>query len=170
MNEPIQERLAKAVAGLERTRQAVAAAEERLRGADITVRSGDRSVEVTVNAQGQLVDVRFLDGRYRTMGAPQLTAAVLEAARQAQAEMARTVLDTFRPLSETVGGRPHIEGSGVDWGDVFGPLLDTVERGSAGRGGASDRLRDEITEDGEDPAPVTRAEDRTSRTSRPRRQ
>ncbi|MEU3599342.1 YbaB/EbfC family nucleoid-associated protein [Streptomyces sp. NPDC006798] len=152
MSEPIRERLAEAVARLERTQQAVAAAESRLRGAAVTVRSGDRSVEVTVNAQGQLSDLRFLDGKYRTMGAVQLAAAVLDAARQGQAEMARTVLDTFQPLSETVGDRPRIEGSGVDWGQVFGPLLDSAGLGAAGtgRGGGSRRLRDEITEDGED--------------------
>ncbi|MFE0423170.1 YbaB/EbfC family nucleoid-associated protein [Streptomyces sp. NPDC058953] len=162
MSEPIRERLAEAVARLERTQRAVADAERRLRGAAVTVRSGDRSVEVTVNAQGQLADLRFLDGKYRTMGAAQLSAAVIEAARQGQAEMARTVLDTFQPLSETVGDQPRIEGSGVDWGEVFGPLLDSAERGpaGAGRGGASDRLRDEITEDGEEGAPVPRPGDR----------
>ncbi|QDY80310.1 YbaB/EbfC family nucleoid-associated protein [Streptomyces qinzhouensis] len=160
MTEPIQERLAEAVARLEQTQRAVAAAEQRLRGAGVTVRSRDRSVEVTVDSRGQLADVRFLDGKYRTMGASQLTAAVLEAARQGQAEMARTVLDTFQPLSEAVGGRPRIEGSGVDWGQVFGPLVETVERGAAGRGGTSHRLRDAITEDGDETGPVTRTEDR----------
>ncbi|MFI1829722.1 YbaB/EbfC family nucleoid-associated protein [Streptomyces sp. NPDC020412] len=159
MNEPIQERLAKAVARLEQTRQAVAAAEQQLRSSSVTVRSRDRSVEVTVNSQGHLTDLRFLDGKYRTMGSAQLAAAVIEAARQGQAEMARTVLDAFQPLSETVGDRPHIEGSGVDWGNVFGPLLETVERGGAGRG-ASDRLRDEITEDGDEGGPAARPEDR----------
>ncbi|ANW21398.1 YbaB/EbfC family nucleoid-associated protein [Streptomyces clavuligerus] len=161
MSEPIQERLAKAVARLEETRRAVADAERRLRDSSVTVRSRDRSVEVTVDARGRLADVRFLDGKYRTMGASQLAAAVLESARRGQAEMARTVLHTFQPLSETVGDRPHIEGSGVDWGDVFGPLLETVERGE-GRGGASDWLRDEITdEDGEEHLPAARPEHRT---------
>lgn len=160
MNEPIQERLAKAVAQLEQTRQAVAVAEQRLRASSVTVRSRDRSVEVTVNSQGHLADLRFLDGKYRTMGPTQLAAAVIEAARQGQAEMARTVLDVFQPLSETVGDRPHVEGSGVDWGNVFGPLLETVERGGAARGAASDRLRDEITEDGEEGGPEARPEDR----------
>ncbi|MCX4966941.1 YbaB/EbfC family nucleoid-associated protein [Streptomyces sp. NBC_00654] len=160
MSEPIQERLAEAVARLEQTQRAVAAAERRLQSSSVTVRSRDRSVEVTVNSQGHLSDVRFLDGKYRTMGASQLAAAVVEAARQGQAEMARTVLHTFQPLSETVGGRPHIEGSGVDWGDIFGPLLETVRQGAAGRGGASDRLRDAITEDDEESSDAPRPEDR----------
>lgn len=151
MTEPIEDRLAKARAHLEETQQAVARAQEQLSTAQATVRSRDRSVEVTVSAQGQLSEVKFLDGKYRTMGAAQLSASVMEAARQAQAEMAQTVLDAFQPLSERPRSlRPHIEGSGVDWDNIFGPLLDTVERGSAARRGASDKLRDEITEDTED--------------------
>ncbi|KAF2775043.1 YbaB/EbfC family nucleoid-associated protein [Streptomyces sp. OM5714] len=147
MNEPINERLAKAMARLEETRNAVKSAEDRLRSVTATARSGDRSVEITVNAQGHLAEVRFLDGKYRTLGAAQLAASVVEASRRAQADMAQKVLDEFRPLSETQGERPHVEGSGVDWDDIFGPLLHTVERGRNVRPGVSDRLRDEITED-----------------------
>lgn len=149
MKESIKDRLAKAVANLEETQKAVALAREQLSVASATMRSSDRSVEVTVNAQGHLSEVKFLDGKYRTMGAAQLSASLIEAARQAQAEMAQTVLKTFQPLSETPGLRPQIEGSGVDWDEIFGPLIQTVERGAAARGGASDKLRDEITEDGE---------------------
>ncbi|MFF7391176.1 YbaB/EbfC family nucleoid-associated protein [Streptomyces scabiei] len=137
------------MAHLEETQNAVARAKEQLRTASATARSRDRSVEVVVDAQGHLSEMKFLDGKYRTMGAAQLSASVIEAARQAQAEMAQIVLNTFQPLSETAGARPHIEGSGVDWDQIFGPLTETVERGAAARRGASDGLRDEITEDGE---------------------
>ncbi|MFI2378273.1 YbaB/EbfC family nucleoid-associated protein [Streptomyces sp. NPDC018964] len=149
MTEPIKERLARAMAQLEETRQAVDQAQQQLRTATVTVRSRDRSVEVTVNSQGHLGEVRFLGGKYRTMGAAQLSAAVAEAAHQAQADMARMVLEAFRPLSETPGVQPRIEGSGIEWEDVFGPLLDTVAKGADARRRADDRLRDEITEDGE---------------------
>ncbi|MGW6455757.1 YbaB/EbfC family nucleoid-associated protein [Streptomyces sp. NPDC055078] len=154
MTEPIQVRLANAVARLEQTRQAVAATEERLRAASVTVRSRDRSVEVTVDAQGHLAEVRFLDGKYRAMGAAQLAAAVIEAAREGEAKMARTVMETFRPLADSIGDRPHVEGSRADWDNMFGPLLDSIERGETARRGAGDRLRDEITEDGEPTPPA----------------
>ncbi|NJQ02995.1 YbaB/EbfC family nucleoid-associated protein [Streptomyces zingiberis] len=149
MSDSIEDRLAKAVAHLEATKQAAARAQEQLSQASVTVRSRDRSVEVTVNAQGGLGEVKFLDGKYRTMGAAQLSASVMEATRQAQAEMARTVMETFRPLSETEGDRPYIEGSGIDWDDLFGPLMATVEEAETGRPSASDKLRDEIIEDGD---------------------
>jgi DNA-binding protein YbaB len=149
MTDSIKDRLAKAIADMQETTKAVARAQDRLSRATATARSRDRSVEVTVDAQGQLSEVKFLDGKYRTMGAAQLAAAVMEAARQSQAEMARMVLDTFQPFSETVGDRPHIEGLGIDWDGIFGPLKDTAERGTSARHGTSDGLRDEIHEDGE---------------------
>ncbi|MGO4750479.1 YbaB/EbfC family nucleoid-associated protein, partial [Streptomyces sp. 2MCAF27] len=94
MKDSIKDRLAKAVANLEETQMAVARAREQLSVASATVRSRDRSVEVTVNSQGQLSEVKFLDGKYRAMGAAQLSASVIEAAQQAQAEMAQMVLNT----------------------------------------------------------------------------
>jgi DNA-binding protein YbaB len=148
-SESIKERLAKARADLEKTEKAVARAQEELSTASATVRSRDRTVEVTVNAQGQLSDVKFLDGKYRNMGAAQLSASLIEAARQAQAQMAQTVLNSFQPLSDVVGDMPRIEGMDVNWGKIFGPLTATVERASAQRRGAGDGLRDEIDEDGE---------------------
>ncbi|MEW1724890.1 YbaB/EbfC family nucleoid-associated protein [Streptomyces sp. NPDC093109] len=150
MTESIQERLDRARAHLEQTQKAVADAKAHLSNASATARSKDRSVEVTVNAQGQLSEVKFLDGKYRTMGAMQLAASVLEASRQAHAQMARTVMDAFRPVSDTPKDLlPRSEGVDMDWEGVFGPLMDTVKRAAAERGGASDHLRDEITEDAE---------------------
>jgi DNA-binding protein YbaB len=148
--ESIKDRLDKAMANLEETRKAVADAQEQLSKASTTVRSRDRSVEVTVNAQGHLSEVKFLDGKYRNMGAAQLSASLVEASRQAHGQMAQLVLDTFQPLSEGVEGtRPHIEGMDVDWDNIFAPLTETVERGAAAPSGADDKLRDEIHEDGE---------------------
>ncbi|WP_406263340.1 YbaB/EbfC family nucleoid-associated protein (plasmid) [Streptomyces chartreusis] len=147
MKDSISDRLAKAVVDLQETTSAVAHAQEQLRTTSVTVRSRDRSVEVTVNAQGHLSEVKFLDGKYRSMGAVQLSASLLEAAQQAQAEMAQLVLDAFQPLSERADGLPYVEGSGVDWGEIFGPLTETVERGAGARRGVSDKLRDEIADD-----------------------
>ncbi|MGY0064654.1 YbaB/EbfC family nucleoid-associated protein [Streptomyces sp. LZ34] len=147
--ESIKERLAKAMADMERTQQAVAQAKAQLSTASVTVRSRDRAVEATVSAQGQVTDVKFLDGKYRTMGAAQLAASVMEAVTQAQAQMAQTVMDTFRPLSDSVSGAPRLDGVGIEWGEIFAPLADTASRGGTAHGRSSDRLRDEIHEDGD---------------------
>ena len=148
--DPLVERLAKARADLEETQRAAARAQAQLSTASATARSRDGSVEVLVNAQGQLGEVKFLNGKYRTMGAAQLSASLLEAAGQAHAQMARMVLETFQPLADkTQENMPVIEGMDFDWGRVFGPLVSTVERGTTSRRKASDGLRDEIDEDAE---------------------
>ncbi|MFJ9590982.1 YbaB/EbfC family nucleoid-associated protein [Streptomyces acidicola] len=148
MTESMRERLDRARAHLEQTQKAVADAKAQLNNASATAQSRDRSVEVTVNAQGHLSGVKFLDGKYRNMGATQLAASVLEASQQAHAQMARTVMDAFRPVSDNPRDLlPRSEGVDMDWEGVFGPLMDTVKRAANERGGASDHLRDEITED-----------------------
>jgi hypothetical protein len=142
------ERLAKARAELEATRAAVAQTEQRLRQESATVLSRDRSVEVTVGPQGELTQLKFLDGKYRTMGAAQLAATVLEAVQQGRAQMARRVMDAFQPLAARHTREPGTDpGMDVDWEKIFGPLAAAAEPGR-GRRSAGDRLRDEIEEDG----------------------
>ncbi|WFB88502.1 MULTISPECIES: YbaB/EbfC family nucleoid-associated protein [Streptomyces] len=52
-----------------------------------TLRSADRSVEVTVGAQGDLTGIRFLGEKHRTLTAGQLAASVLEAVTGARAQV-----------------------------------------------------------------------------------
>ncbi|NBM15784.1 YbaB/EbfC family nucleoid-associated protein [Streptomyces sp. GC420] len=147
--EPIERRIARARAELAAVQAAVARAESELRQASVTVRSRDRSVEVTVGPQGELTQLRFLDNKYRTMTATQLAASVLEAAGQGRAEMAHRVMETFEPLTRPSGNVPEFRGIDVDWDRLFGTALG----GGHGPGGprpARDRLRDEIHEDTHD--------------------
>jgi DNA-binding protein YbaB len=152
--EPMEQRVAKAMAELQAVEAAVARAEEDLRGASHTVRSRDRTVEVTVGPQGELTGLRFLDGRYRSMPAGQLAASVLEAVGQGRAEMAHRVREIFEPLTRPSGVAPEFGGFDVDWDRILGPAYE----GAADTGGrpARDRLRDEIHEDPDDERPDTR--------------
>ncbi|WP_329279049.1 YbaB/EbfC family nucleoid-associated protein [Streptomyces sp. NBC_01451] len=149
MRETIEQRLAQAVADLETTRTEVARAERELADASATVRSPDRSVEVTVSAQGDLTELKFLDGKYRTMSATQLAASVLEAAQEARAVMARRVMDAFEPFTRPSDAVPEMTGVNVDWQKIFGPGVLDGPRGAEDRSSSS-RLRDEINEDMED--------------------
>lgn len=152
--EPMEQRIAKAIAELQAVETAVARAEEDLRDSSLTVRSRDRAVEVTVGPQGELTGLRFLDSRYRNMPAAQLAASVLEASDQARAEMAYRVREIFEPLTRPTGVAPEFGGFDVDWDRVLGPA-----HGGEGSGrdrSASDRLRDEIHDDSDDTRPGTR--------------
>ncbi|WP_243869237.1 YbaB/EbfC family nucleoid-associated protein [Streptomyces liangshanensis] len=149
MNEPIDQRVARAMAELEAVQAAVGRAESELRQASATVRSRDRAVEVTVGPQGELAALKFLDGKYLTMNAAQLAASVLEATEQGRAEMAHRVMETFAPLTRPSGQVPEFTGIDVDWERIFGSAFDGGPGNGASRPG-SDRLRDEIHEDPDD--------------------
>ncbi|MEU3459427.1 YbaB/EbfC family nucleoid-associated protein [Streptomyces sp. NPDC006733] len=150
MSESIDNRVAEAMAHLKATEEAVAKAQVELNAASVSARSADRSVRVAVGAKGELTSVEFLDGKYRSMAASQLSAAVLEAANAARAEMARRVIDTLDPLTRLTSRGMAPRRMGVDWGSIFGSLLSetAVETGPT----AMSRLRDEIHEDDEEPA------------------
>ncbi|MGW1411544.1 YbaB/EbfC family nucleoid-associated protein [Streptomyces sp. NPDC002403] len=153
MNEPMEQRLNEAMARLKATEEAVAKAEEDVKEASATAVSVDRSVQVTVGPQGTLVSVEFLDGKYKNMAAAQLSSAVLQAAEKARAEMARRVVDLFEPLTQSIGGGTFSDHVGVEWDKIFGSILDGAEREETSSS-ATDRLRDEIHEDGEETSPA----------------
>ncbi|OSP43724.1 MULTISPECIES: YbaB/EbfC family nucleoid-associated protein [unclassified Streptomyces] len=150
MNRPMEDRVAQAMAHLKAAEQAAASARAELDAASVTARSTDRSVRVSVGAKGELTSLEFLDGKYRTMAAAQLSAAVLEAANKARAEMARRVVATLDPLTRMTARGAAPERMGVDWESLFGTLLSETEVAKGPT--AMSRLRDEIVEDDEEPA------------------
>ncbi|MGW3622031.1 YbaB/EbfC family nucleoid-associated protein [Streptomyces sp. NPDC000880] len=149
MNESVQQRLAQAMEELKATEAAVAQAEQELRGSSYTVRSRDRSVEVTVDAQGALTGLRFLGGAYRDMGPAELAASVLDAAERARTTMGRHVMRMLGPLTEASPTVPELSGIDVDWVKIFGPGV-LEETDDVASRPSQRRLRDEINEDGEE--------------------
>lgn len=145
----MEDRVAQAMAHLKAAEEAATSARAELETASVIARSADRSVRVTVGAKGELTSLEFLDGRYRTMAAPQLSAAVLEAANTARAEMARRVVETLDPLTRMTSRGAAPERMGVDWESVFGSLLSETSV-TRNRPTAMSRLRDEIVEDEEE--------------------
>ncbi|MFJ5220805.1 YbaB/EbfC family nucleoid-associated protein, partial [Streptomyces sp. NPDC088354] len=120
MKETIEQRLAQAMADLEATQAAVAEAQRELSSATYTIRSRDRSVEVTVGPQGELAALRFLEDRYRTMPASQLANSVLEAAQEARSMMARQVMEKFEPFTRGSEALAELPGVSIDWANIFG--------------------------------------------------
>jgi DNA-binding protein YbaB len=147
LNEEMAARVAEARERLESTKAAVARARAELNDASTTVRSKDHSVEVTVGAQGELKRVKFLDEKYRTMEAAQLSAAIVEAAGKGRAVMARRVKETFSEIRR-IGQSSDLPGYTFDWDKIFGTTPKAGGRKGAARGGRTARkLHDEIVED-----------------------
>ena len=152
----MDERVAAAMAQLESTKAAVAQAEAALKQASVSVHSQDRSVLVTVGARGDLQSVEFLDGRYRTMAAAQLSSAVIETVEKARQQMARQVMATFQPITDRASGEAEIAGFDVPWDEIFGPNITNEHTDSTSK--LPSRLRDEIEDDEEELADSLRAE------------
>ncbi|MFC9915045.1 YbaB/EbfC family nucleoid-associated protein [Streptomyces sp. NPDC127197] len=146
--DALQRQLAEAMEQLKETEAAVARAEEELADSSCTVQSADRSVEVTVDAQGSLVAMRFLGGLYRGMSAAELAASVLEAVERARMIMARQVMSVLDPLTRAaLPAIPEMPGLTVDWAKLFGPGV--LEEPDDDIRHSQRRLRDEINEDEE---------------------
>jgi DNA-binding protein YbaB len=151
LNEEMAARVAEARERLESTKAAVARARAELNDASTTVRSKDHSVEVTVGAQGELKRVKFLDEKYRTMEAAQLSAAIVEAAGKGRAVMARRVKETFSEIRRIGQGGSDLPGYTPDWDQIFGSALKAGGRqGATRRDRTARKLHDEIVEDGDD--------------------
>jgi DNA-binding protein YbaB len=147
LNEEMAARVAEARERLASTKAAVARAKAELSEASTTVRSKDRSVEVTVGSQGELKRVKFLDEKYRTMEAAQLSAAIVEAAGKGRAVMARRVKEAFSEI-RTGQGDSGLPGFNLDWDQLFGSATQGGRGTSPRRGHTVARLHDEIVEDG----------------------
>ena len=151
LNEELVAWIAEARERLASTKAAVARAHAELNEASATVRSKDRSVEVTVGLQGELKRVKFLDERYQTMEAAKLSAAIVEAAGKGRVVMARRVKDAFSEVRRIGQGSSDVLGYAPDWDQVFGPEPKAGGRGGASRRGrTTQKLHDEIEEDGTD--------------------
>ncbi|WP_326813246.1 YbaB/EbfC family nucleoid-associated protein (plasmid) [Streptomyces scopuliridis] len=144
--ERLAKRLAQATAELESVQSAAADAERQMSAFASSAHSADGSVEVSVGGQGEVTEVRFLDGKYRSMTASQLSEAVLSTIQEARSHHSRMVRDLFEPLTRPSAVMPELPGLELDWDRIVGPAADSLPEDSLPRT-ANDRLRDEIEGD-----------------------
>ncbi|MEU3698882.1 YbaB/EbfC family nucleoid-associated protein [Streptomyces griseoviridis] len=160
MSQPMEDRVARAMAQLKATEEAVARAKEDLSRASVSKHSPDRSVRVSVGPQGEVTSLEFLDGKYKKMSPTDLSSVILQAINAARADMARRVMDVFDPVVRRApGDRSRSHDSGLDWDEIFGSLISETETPS--RPGPMNRLRDEMYED-EVPGPPGGESNRTA--------
>lgn len=107
MSSPLQNRLEQAMAEFEEHKAKVAGFEAQMAEASTTVRSKNRALSVTVNAQGEPTEVKFLSGAYRTMAPAELGTLIVEQVRAAQNEARRKAASLFAELLP--GGMPVLD-------------------------------------------------------------
>lgn len=151
MTESLEKRLAKAMAELQATQEAVARTERELRQASFAVLSSDRAVRATVGPQGELSGIEFLENKYRDMSPQELAASVLQATNAARLKMNRHVMKAMAPFTEASSDVPELQGFELDWERIFGPEVLRDEDEDTGRDGqAIPAWRDALGDDGED--------------------
>lgn len=175
----LEDKMALALAELEHVQSNATRIQEELDRASVTVLSKDRSVEVTVGAQNQLVALTFKGDRYRSMDGVQLSTTVMETVERARKQMADKVTAALRPLTERrgpfadLGPVPDMAPTGdplppsTQWDALFerltNPPTPVLESGPV----ASARLRDEIVEEELEPSGTGTAEGETGTEAAP---
>jgi hypothetical protein len=143
VKDELQQQLDQAMAEFEQQRQALIKARDEVATVEVTVRSRDRAVEVTLGADGGPRALRFIDNKHKTMSGQELAASVLEVMRVAREELAVRVKAGFDEAVGTVRGNgrtgpavpDRLDGLGLD------KLLDPLRApgGPLDREGAKDR-------------------------------
>jgi hypothetical protein len=108
VNDELQQQLDQALAEFEEQRQALIRARDEIATVEVTVRSRDRAVEVTLGADGGPKALRFIDNKHKSMSGQELASSVLEAMRVAREELGVRVRAGF---DEAVGAA---RGTAVD--------------------------------------------------------
>jgi DNA-binding protein YbaB len=106
------------LADLGRQREAVGTFQQELAEATTTVAPRNRSISVTVDGQGELVDIKFPSQSYRTMAPAELGRLIVDTVTEARAEARDKAVAMLRDLAPT----------GLPVGDILrGPVdLDTA--------------------------------------------
>ncbi|NBM20622.1 YbaB/EbfC family nucleoid-associated protein [Streptomyces sp. GC420] len=154
MSNPLEERLAEALAEFEETRVRLDEAAAEASRISATVTAKDRSVEATVGAQGEVTNLRFPTSRYRTMAPAELANAVMTTIAAARSQAASQLLDIYRPFGPVPGLSPDAEGgfAPVEWEELFAPLRedpDLVVPSSRSTATSRGALLDELVDDEE---------------------
>ncbi|WP_329133376.1 YbaB/EbfC family DNA-binding protein [Streptomyces sp. NBC_01476] len=143
MKDELQQQLDQAMAEFEQQRQALIKARDEIATVEVTVRSRDRVVELTLGADGGPKALRFIDNKHKTMSGKELAASVLEAMRVAREELAVRVRAGFDDVVGTTRGASHAGQTTADRLDGLGldRLLDPLRApgGPLNPEGAKDR-------------------------------
>ncbi|MFI2710481.1 YbaB/EbfC family nucleoid-associated protein [Micromonospora sp. NPDC018662] len=116
MSTAWHDEIERAYTELEQSQQAIAQVQHDMAGRTTTVRSKNRALSVVVDAQGEVVEIKFHSRGYRSMPAPELSAllveTIAEARRQAIAEVASmfsAVLPPSMPIMDMLSGTADID-------------------------------------------------------------
>jgi DNA-binding protein YbaB len=122
MSSPFQEQLDQAMASLREQQAKIEGAQQKLRQGTFSARSKDRMVTATVDAQGELGELKFHTNEYRSMAPAELSAALVEVVAAARKQAAAKVAETFQPFLGAGAKLRESMTGGSDFEELFAPL------------------------------------------------
>jgi DNA-binding protein YbaB len=122
MSSPFQEQLDQAMAALREQQAKIQRAQEELRQASFSVRSKDRMVTATVDAQGELRDLKFHSDQYRSMASAELSKVLVEVVTAARRQAQAKVADTLHPFAGVGAKLRESMTGGSEFEELFAPL------------------------------------------------
>jgi hypothetical protein len=108
-----------AMAALQREREKLGKLSELWRDGRTTVRAKDQSLSMTFDGRGELVELVFNEGKYRSLAPAQLASVVVETLQRGKAESMAKVAEV---MGTGTGGA-----SGLDYGAVASGKADPQE-------------------------------------------
>jgi DNA-binding protein YbaB len=111
MTGPFHDQIEKRQEQLRRSQAELAEVQQRLAGVQATATSKNRAITVTVDSQGEVVDIKFRTGAYRLMPGAELSQLLMDTIAAARNDAKTAVIDQFAsvlpdmPLRELMDGR-----------------------------------------------------------------
>ncbi|MFI6763369.1 YbaB/EbfC family nucleoid-associated protein [Micromonospora sp. NPDC050417] len=142
MSSPLHDRFEQAFTEFEEQKVALSDFERKLAESSKTVTAKNRAVSVTVDGQGDLMELKFPTNAYRTMAPAELSSLLVETIREAR-EQARAstteMLETYLP-----GGMASFDmlNNPIDFEEILGEALRTADRMFSGMPSNTDRTEE----------------------------
>jgi DNA-binding protein YbaB len=111
MTSPFQDQIEKQQEQVRRAQAELAEVRQRLAGVQATASSKNRAITVTVDSQGEVVDIKFNTGVYRSMPGAELSRLLMDTIAAARNDAKTAIVDQFAsvlpdmPLRELMDGR-----------------------------------------------------------------
>jgi DNA-binding protein YbaB len=118
MTGPMNDRVERAYADLNRRRESLAEAQQALADGSFTVTAKKRLFTVTVNSRGELTEIKFLSGQYRAIASAALTDMLVTAVGEARELALAHAVSTFQGLLPDLPVEQIMTGT-LDLGALF---------------------------------------------------
>jgi len=119
MTNPLAAQFEEMLAEYQKARTSMEEVQERMRSANATVKSDNKMISVSVDAQGEITDLVFHTKAYRTMAPAELAKVLLAAIAKARAAVMEQLRDATAPFLPAGTSFDDIRQGTFDYGSIL---------------------------------------------------